>query len=208
MNDTRSSQYDDSLPMSLRERKKRLAQATIEETALRLFQQRGYEHTSIQDIADAVMMSSRTFFRYFASKEDVLLEPMRAIQSEGLRFLEHAAPTESPHAALRATFEYLASLYQQQRASFLTRYHVVMQIPSIASIYLYALVEKEPALCDALCSRLETGTPRNKMRFLVAIYMAALRVALEEWLEQEAQRDLVSLLRGYLDDFSSLSHHV
>ena len=207
MKDRRSSQYDDSLPMSLRERKKRLAQATIEETALRLFQQRGYEQTSIQDIADAVMMSSRTFFRYFASKEDVLLEPMHAIQSEGLRFLEHAAPTESLHAALRATFEYLASLYQQQRASFLARYQVVMQIPSIASIYLYALVEKEPALCDALCSRLETVTNRNKMRFLVAIYMAALRVALEEWLEQEAQGDLVSLLRGYLDDFSSLSHH-
>ena len=183
MNDTISSQYDESQPMSLRERKKRLAQATIEEAALRLFQQQGYEHTSIQDIADAVMMSSRTFFRYFASKEDVLLEPMRA------------------------TFEYLASRYQQQRASFLTRYHVVMQIPSIASIYLYALVEKEPALCDALCSRLGTVTNRNKMRFLVAIYMAALRVALEEWLEQEAQGDLVSLLRGYLDDFSSLSHH-
>ena len=207
MNDTLSSQYDEAQPMSLRERKKRLAQATIEETALRLFQQQGYEHTSIQDIADAVMMSSRTFFRYFASKEEVLLGPMRTILSDGLRFLQRVAPTESPQAALRATVEYLASRYQQQRASFLTRYQVVMQIPSIASLYLYALVETEPALCDALCSRLGTVTNRNKMRFLVAIYMAALRVALEEWLEQEAQGDLVSLLRGYLDDFSSLSHH-
>src|SRR6266567_8045019 len=207
INDTGFSQDDDSQPMSLRARKKRLAQATIEEAALRLFQQQGYEHTSIQDIADAVMMSSRTFFRYFASKEEVLLGPMRTILSDGLRFLQRVAPTESPHAALRATVEYLASRYQQQRASFLTRYQVVMQIPSIASIYLYALVEKEPALCDALCSRLGTVTNRNKMRFMVAIYMAALRVALEEWLEQEAQGDLVSLLRGYLDDFSSLSHH-
>src|SRR5205085_5973150 len=127
LQDKFAPQSDDSQPLSLRERKKRLAQATIEEAALRLFQQKGYEQTSIQDIADAVLMSSRTFFRYFASKEEVLLEPMRAIQSEGLRFLEHAAPTESPHAALRATFEYLASRYQQQRASFLTRYHVVMQ---------------------------------------------------------------------------------
>ncbi len=208
MNDTTSSQYDESQPMSLRERKKRLAQATIEETALRLFQQQGYEHTSIQDIANAVMMSSRTFFRYFASKEEVLLGPMHTIQSDSLRFLQRVAPTESPHAALRATVEYLASRYQQQRASFLTRYQVVMQIPSIASIYLYALMETEPAICDALCSHLEAATNRHEIRLLVAIYMAALRVALEEWLEQEAQGDLVSLLREYLDSFSSLSHHV
>jgi AcrR family transcriptional regulator len=207
MNDTLSSQHDDLQPMSLRERKKRLAQATIEEAALRLFQQKGYEQTSIQDIADAVMMSSRTFFRYFASKEEVLFAPMYAIQSEGLRFLERVAPTESPHAALKATFEYLASLYQQQRASLLTRYHVVMQIPSISSIYLHALIAIEPAMCDALCSRLEAGTSRHEICLLVAIYMTALRVALLEWLEQEAQGDLVASLRKDLDAFSSLSYH-
>jgi AcrR family transcriptional regulator len=193
--------------MSLRERKKRLAQATIEEAALRLFQQQGYEQTSIQDIADAVMMSSRTFFRYFASKEEVLFGPMHAIQSEGLRFLQHVASTQPPHAALRATFEYLASLYQQQRVSFLLRYQVAIQIPSIVSIYLYVLMETEPAMCDALCSHLEAATNRHEIRFLVAIYMTALRVALNVWLEQEAQGDLVSLLGEYLDAISSLSHH-
>ncbi len=207
MKDTRSSQYDKSQPMSLRERKKRLAQATIEETALRLFQQQGYEHTSIQDIAAAVMMSSRTFFRYFASKEEVLFEPMRAVLNEGLRFLQHVAPTESPHVALRATFEYLASLYQQQRARFPIRYQIAVQTPSIASHYLYVLMETEPAICDVLCSHLESATNRHEIRFLVALYMTALRVALLEWLEQEAQGDLVSLLREYLDSFSSLSHH-
>ena len=79
LHDKFATQSDDSQPLSLRERKKRLAQTTIEEAALRLFQQKGYEQTSIQDIADAVMMSSRTFFRYFASKEEVLFAPMRAI---------------------------------------------------------------------------------------------------------------------------------
>ena len=43
-----------------------LAQSTIEETALGLFLRQGYEHTSIQDIADAVKMSPRTFFRVFS----------------------------------------------------------------------------------------------------------------------------------------------
>jgi len=197
--------HDEAQPMSLRERKKRLAQATIEETALRLFQQKGYVYTSIQDIADAVMMSPRTFFRYFASKEEVLLGPIHAIQSDGLRFLQQIASTESPHAALRATFVYLASLYQQQQTSFLIRYRVAVQTPSIASIYLQALIETEPALCDALCSHLESATNRNEIRFLVAIYMTALRVALNVWIENEAQGDLVALLGDYLNYFSSLS---
>src|SRR5438270_11167672 len=104
MNDILSSPQSESQPISLRERKKRLAQATIEEAALRLFQQQGYEHTSIQDIADAVMMSPRTFFRYFASKEEVLFGPMHAIQSDGIRFLQQVASTESPNAALSAIF--------------------------------------------------------------------------------------------------------
>ncbi len=204
MNDKISSRYDEAQPMSLRERKKRLAQATIEEAALQLFRQKGYEQTSIQDIADAVMMSSRTFFRYFASKEEVLFGPMRAVLSDGLRFLQRVAPNESPLAALRATFVHLASLYQQQQASFLLRYQMAMQTPSVASLYLYALMETEPAMCDALYSHQEAVTHRQKIRFLVAIYMTALRVALEEWLEQEAQGNLVSLLGQYLDSFSSL----
>ena len=207
MHDMAASPHQELQPVSLREHKKRQAQAVIEETALRLFQHQGYEHTSIQDIADAVKMSSRTFFRYFASKEEVLFGPMRTVLSDGIRSLQRVASTESPHAALRATFVSLAELYQQQRISFLIRYQVAMQSPSIASIYLYMLMETEPAICDALCSRLETATSRNKIRFLVAIYMAALRVALEEWLENEAQGDLVSLLREYLDSFSSLSHN-
>ncbi len=207
MKDMFFDQFDDAQPMSLRDRKKRLAQVTIEEAALRLFQQQGYEQTSIQDIADAVMMSTRTFFRYFASKEEVLFVPMYVTQSEGLRFLEQVAPTKSPHAALKATFEYLASLYQQQWASLLTRYQVVMQAPSISSIYLRALIAVEPAMCDVLCSRLEGGPSRHEVCLLVAIYMAALRVALLEWIEQEEPGDLVALLGKDLDALASLPYN-
>jgi AcrR family transcriptional regulator len=132
------------------------------------------------------MMSSRTFFRYFASKEEVLFGPMREVMSEGVHFLQHVVPTESPHAALQATFEYLADRYQQQRASFLLHYQVAMQVPSVVPIYLAVLIEMELAIFNVLCSHLEGATNRHEIRFLVALYMTALRVALEEWLEQEA----------------------
>src|SRR6516162_10318903 len=99
--------------LSLRERQRWVAQSTIEETALRLFLQQGYEHTSIQDIADSVKMSPRTFFRYFASKDEVLLGPMRAAQQEELIALQSMAPTLTPHAALRAMLMLQARRYEE-----------------------------------------------------------------------------------------------
>ncbi|WP_256992305.1 TetR family transcriptional regulator [Paenibacillus sp. XY044] len=191
-------------PAGLRERKKRLAQAAIEEAALRLFQQKGYEQTSIQDIADAVTMSSRTFFRYYASKEEVLSGPIRSTQLDGIRFLQEEAPPASPHAALRSVFSYLAGQYQQQRPGLLLRYRIAGQTPSIASLFLYTLMETEPTLCHELSSRLESAVDRNEVRFLVAVYMAALRVSIEEWMEQEDGANLVDILYRHMDRLSSM----
>lgn len=207
MNDISSSTQEQGRPLSLRERKKRLAQVTIEEAALRLFQQKGYEHTSIQDIADAVMMSTRTFFRYFASKEEVLFGPMREAQNESIRSLKDVPPTASPQAALRAILASLVDLYQQQQDNFLIRYQVAMQTPSVASMYLYALMTMEPEMRDILCSHLKTAVDRQEVRFLVGIYMTALRLACEDWLEHEAREELASLLEKYLGYFPSLVHH-
>ncbi|GHP00999.1 TetR family transcriptional regulator [Reticulibacter mediterranei] len=191
--------------MGLRERKKRLVQATIEETALRLFQQHGYDQTSIQDIADVVMMSPRTFFRYFASKEDILFAPTQALMNDGIRYIQSMPPTEKPLPALTATFLYIASQYEKRKDTFMIRYQVAKETPQLASMYLYSLVSMESAICDALCSRLETATNRQDMHFLVAICMAALRVAFEIWLEQEARGDIVALVRENLERLSSLA---
>src|SRR6476646_10455809 len=144
--------------LSLRERQKWVAQSTIEETALRLFLQQGYEHTSIQDIADAVKMSPRTFFRYFASKDEVLLGPMRIAQQDALHALQGVSPASTPHAALRVMLTSLARRYEEQRDRFVLRYQVVMQSPSIASLFLFTFVEAEPLISWALSGRLEAAT--------------------------------------------------
>ena len=103
----------------------------------------------------------------------------------------------------------LAHRYEEQRDRFVLRYQVVMQSPSIASLFLFTFVKAEPVISQALRAHLEGAMDRNEIRFLVALHMAALRVAIEEWLEpddvHEDGENLVTLLSQRLDQLSSLS---
>lgn len=62
-----------SLPAGLRERKKAKTKAAIRESALTLFEEQGYTSTTVEQIAEAAEVSPSTFFRYFPTKEDVIL---------------------------------------------------------------------------------------------------------------------------------------
>jgi AcrR family transcriptional regulator len=95
-----SSLKDDRPRPGLRERKKARTRDSIQEHALRLFRAQGYEATTVDQIADAAEVSPSTFFRYFSTKEDVVLyDAFDPILIEAFR----AQPAElSPIGALRA----------------------------------------------------------------------------------------------------------
>ena len=63
-----------SPPLGLRERKKLKLRRSVQREALRLFADRGYEDTTVEQIADAADISTTTFYRYFPTKEDVVLD--------------------------------------------------------------------------------------------------------------------------------------
>jgi AcrR family transcriptional regulator len=82
--------------MSLRERKRARTRDALIEAAAKLFERRGYDGTTIADIAAAADISTRTFFSYFASKEDVLFPDADARVRAALTAIDERRPDERP----------------------------------------------------------------------------------------------------------------
>jgi AcrR family transcriptional regulator len=87
-----------------RERKKQQTRDALVHAALRLFDVKGYEHTAVREITDAVDVSERTFFRYFASKEDLALSFIRDGSRTMMAALAARPATEPPMTALGNAF--------------------------------------------------------------------------------------------------------
>ena len=87
-------------PDGLRERKKARTRAAIREHALRLFREEGYQRTTVEKIAEAAEVSPSTFFRYFPTKEDVVLQD--DMDTRMIEALERQPPGLGPLSAVRA----------------------------------------------------------------------------------------------------------
>jgi AcrR family transcriptional regulator len=94
---------------SLRERKKARTRASLREHALRLFREQGYQATTVEQIAAAAEVSPSTFFRYFPTKEDVVIQD--DLDARLFAAFEHQPPEVSPIGALRAALRETAASF-------------------------------------------------------------------------------------------------
>ncbi len=92
---------DTATPPGLRERKKQRTRDALLRAALELFTTQGYEHTTADEIAEAVDVSQRTFFRYFAGKEDAAFAVQDLAHTRFVEAVRQRPPHEAPLEALR-----------------------------------------------------------------------------------------------------------
>jgi AcrR family transcriptional regulator len=136
----------------LRERKKARTRASIREHALRLFREQGYQATTVEQIAAAAEVSQSTFFRYFPTKEDVVLRDdfeLRIFEA-----FERQPPQLGPIAAIRAAVrEALATLTPAEWAEFRETSELSFSTPEIRARTFDELARTIQAMTDVLARR-------------------------------------------------------
>ncbi len=139
-------------PAGLRERKKARTRASIQEHALRLFREQGYPATTVEQIAEAAEVSPATFYRYFPTKEDVVLQDDFDVLSA--ETLEAQPPGLSPLAAVRAaTASAVAQLTAQDRERFRETTELTLAVPEIRARALDEFARTLGVIAEALASR-------------------------------------------------------
>ena len=167
----------------LRERKKAKTRAAIREQALRLFREQGYQGTTVEQIAAAAEISPATFFRYFPTKEDVVLQDDVDVLT--MAAFDAQPPGLSPVAAVRAaaaaTFTALSA---EEMARFRETTEMTLSVPEIRARAVDEFSRSIDALAVALARR--TGAApddfavRNLAGAIVGVIMAAVLPAKAE----------------------------
>ncbi|MFI7638355.1 TetR/AcrR family transcriptional regulator [Nonomuraea sp. NPDC049400] len=170
----------------LRERKKQRTRQALIEAAVRLFEDKGYDHVTVAEIADAAEVSPRTFFLHFPAKEDVLLANADVRIDLALQAIAERRPEERlPEVLVRAMDQMIADTWGSDLPSGLAalRARLAASVPALQARllqrYLTAQTELAQALQRAFPDRLDTITASALVGAMVGAISASALTALQ-----------------------------
>jgi AcrR family transcriptional regulator len=170
------------MKLGLRERKKQQTRETIAKAALRLFAERGYDETTLAEIAEAADVAPRTIFAYFESKEDILLcEELAFLQDLKRRLDERPADTTTVDA-LRG---FLASIEHPDEDAKL-RKQIVTANPGLQMRLRGRSAELEPLLAESIAKDLGAGPGDLRPMLIAASITAAFMSVRDRFLAAES----------------------
>jgi AcrR family transcriptional regulator len=183
----------------LRERKKQKTRWAIQEHAMRLFAQQGYDETTVEQIAAAAEISPSTFFRYFKMKEDVVVQDR--YDDMIVEAIIAAPPELAPVPAIRHSFrQVFGGIDGAELAQSFERGRLVLSHPALRARSLQNMVETIDAMSAAMAQRLgrEPGDPR--VRALCGACIGSLIECVMQWMGSGGQFvDLAALVDEGLD---------
>ncbi|MBM9510128.1 TetR family transcriptional regulator [Actinacidiphila acididurans] len=154
------------------------AGSRLREAALALYLERGFEQTTVADIAERAGVTARTFFRHFADKREVLFDGAAALEERSVAALEAVPAAASALDAVVAALNVTAEMIGSDRDLARKRQAVIMANAELRERELIKFASMSVTLADRLRAR---GVGDLDASLAAEIGVAAFRVAFEQW---------------------------
>jgi AcrR family transcriptional regulator len=175
----------------------RLAQAAFE-----LYGERGFDQTTVAEIAERAGLTERTFFRHFADKREVLFAGSDALRELIVTTVAEAPDRATPLEAAASGIEAAGTFLQEGRELSTERQAIIAASAELQERELIKLASLAAALADALRGR-GAGDPAASLAAEAAI--AVFKVAFERWVEETGEDDLPRLIRQSFDELKAVT---
>lgn len=170
----------------------------IRRAAYRLFSEQGYDATPVHQIAEEANVSIATIFRYFPTKEDIVLtDEYDPIKAAALRSRPAGEP---PLAALRnAILDSLRPTFERDQPEISARVKLMYEVPAIRARISESTRTTGRVLAEVLAQRCGRPIDDLEMRVLTAIVLSAFHEALMYWVEGDLRGDFIQLVERALN---------
>jgi len=179
------------------------ARGRLEQAALELYVERGFEQTTVAEIAKRAGLTERTFFRHFADKREVLFGGAGALQEFLVSTVASAPDSAAPIDAIAAALQTAAAdIFQQRREYSRQRQAIIAANAELRERELIKLASLASALADALRQR---GVSDPAASLSAEAGIAVFKIAFERWVGESSQRDFSQLIRESLDELKAVT---
>jgi len=178
------------------------ARGRLEQAAMELFVERGFEQTTVAEIAERAGLTERTFFRHFADKREVLFWGQSALQELLVSTVASAPDSAAPIDAVAAALETASALLQERRELARQRQAVIAANAELQERELIKFASLASAIAGALRRR---GVSDLAASLTAEAGIAVFKIAFERWTNETSQADLPRLIRESLDELKAVT---
>ncbi|ROS31716.1 TetR/AcrR family transcriptional regulator [Cellulomonas sp. PhB150] len=178
------------------------ARSRLAQVALELYAERGYEQTTVGDIAERAGVTERTFFRHFADKREVLFDGSGTLQTMLVEAIAQAPDGLAPLEVVGDAFAAIGRLLGETREHAVRRAAVVAANSSLMERELLKMATLATAAAAALRER---GTPAATATVAAEAGVTAFRIGFEAWVSGPADGDLADGIRTVLDELRAVA---
>jgi AcrR family transcriptional regulator len=190
----------------IQEWKREAVRAHLAEVALELLADRDFDSVTVDEISVAAGVSRRTFFRYFASKEDVILGFLDQLGDRLCERIVSMPPDVTPLGAVHTALLAHVVAYSADATRTMRLVRQLQQSPSLRARELESRDRLREKVAEAIGRRLELDRHADpRPRLLAGIALVPFDVAIASWLEGRAGEDLGVILE---EAISSLNHEL